>query len=140
MIKKKSYERRVYESVDDNSLSKAISKKNDKKKNKSCNKGLTHSLLFSNRPIWKFCQLGWNDENRHSMIPSKYRLRFIGSKNLSSAIPNLSIVNRQLLVKTCRCYRPYKVSQFFPHLLRMWFWGMHALLTGEFPAPKIICS
>ena len=40
MIKKISYERRVYESVDDNSLSKAISQKNDEK-NKSCNKGLT---------------------------------------------------------------------------------------------------
>ena len=41
MIKNKiSYERRVYESVDDNSLSKAISQKSDEK-NKSCNKGLT---------------------------------------------------------------------------------------------------
>ena len=39
MIKKISYERRVYESGDDNSLSKAISQKNDEK-NKSCNKGL----------------------------------------------------------------------------------------------------
>ena len=38
MIKKNSYERRVYESVDDNSLSKVISKKNDEK-DKSCNKG-----------------------------------------------------------------------------------------------------
>ena len=33
MIKKISYERRVYESVDDNSLSKAISQKTTKKKN-----------------------------------------------------------------------------------------------------------
>ena len=40
MIKKISYERRVYESVDDISLSKAISQKTDEK-NKSCNKGLT---------------------------------------------------------------------------------------------------
>ena len=39
MIKKISYERRVYESVDDNSLSKAISQKTDEK-NKSCNKVL----------------------------------------------------------------------------------------------------
>ena len=39
MIKKISYQRRVYESVDDNSLSKAISQKSDEK-NKSCNKGL----------------------------------------------------------------------------------------------------
>ena len=40
MIKKISYERRVYESVDDNSLSKAISQKKKKnEKNKSCNKG-----------------------------------------------------------------------------------------------------
>ena len=39
MIKKNSYERRVYESVDDNSLSKAISQKTDEK-NKSCNKGI----------------------------------------------------------------------------------------------------
>ena len=39
MIKKISYERRVYESVDDNSLSKAISQKTDEK-NKSCDKGL----------------------------------------------------------------------------------------------------
>ena len=38
-----SYERRVYESVDDNSLPKAISQKSDEK-NKSCNKGLT--LMF----------------------------------------------------------------------------------------------
>ena len=40
MIKKNSYERRVYESVDDNSLSKDISQKTDEK-NKSCNKGLS---------------------------------------------------------------------------------------------------
>ena len=39
MIKKISYERRVYESVDDNSLSKAISQKTDEK-NKSYNQGL----------------------------------------------------------------------------------------------------
>ena len=39
MIKKNSYERRVYESVDDDSLSKALSRKTDEK-NKSCNKGL----------------------------------------------------------------------------------------------------
>ena len=39
MIKKISYERRVYELVDDNSLSKDISQKNDEK-NKSCDKGL----------------------------------------------------------------------------------------------------
>ena len=39
MIKKNSYERRVYESIDDISLSKAISQKNNEK-NKSCNKGL----------------------------------------------------------------------------------------------------
>ena len=39
MIKKISYERRVYESEDDNNLSKAISQKSDEK-NKSCNKGL----------------------------------------------------------------------------------------------------
>ena len=37
--KKKSYERRVYESVDDSSLSKAISQKQTKKEN-SCSKGL----------------------------------------------------------------------------------------------------
>ena len=36
-----SYERRVYESVDDNSLSKAISQKTDEK-NKSCDKGLNY--------------------------------------------------------------------------------------------------
>ena len=45
MIKKISYERRVYESVDDNSLSKAISEKNDEK-NKSCNKGLKIYKVF----------------------------------------------------------------------------------------------
>ena len=45
MIKKNSYERRVYESVDDNSLSKAISQKNDEK-NKSCNKGLNKMNFF----------------------------------------------------------------------------------------------
>ena len=39
MIKKNFYDRRVYESVDENSLSKAISQKTDEK-NKSCNKGL----------------------------------------------------------------------------------------------------
>ena len=39
MIKKISYERRIYESVDDNSLTKAISQKLTKK-NKSCNNGL----------------------------------------------------------------------------------------------------
>ena len=33
MIKKNSYERRVYELVDDNSLSKAISQKTDEKMN-----------------------------------------------------------------------------------------------------------
>ena len=33
MIKRITYERRVYESVDDNSLSKAISQKTDKKIN-----------------------------------------------------------------------------------------------------------
>ena len=41
MIKKNSYERRVYESVDDNSLSKVISQKTDEEKNKTCNKGLS---------------------------------------------------------------------------------------------------
>ena len=46
MIKKISYERRVYESEDDN-LSKAISQKNDEK-NKSCNKGLSLSLVVPN--------------------------------------------------------------------------------------------
>ena len=45
MIKKISYERRVYESVDDNSPSKAISQKNDKK-NKSCDKGLNKMNIF----------------------------------------------------------------------------------------------
>ena len=45
MIKKISYERRVYESVDDNNLSKAISKKNDEK-NKSCDKGLNKMKIF----------------------------------------------------------------------------------------------
>ena len=42
MIKNITYERRVYESVDDNSLFKAISqKKKNNKKNKSFNKGLS---------------------------------------------------------------------------------------------------
>ena len=52
MIKKISYERRVYESVDDNSLSKAISqkKKNDEK-NKSCNKGLNKMKNFQLNPL-----------------------------------------------------------------------------------------
>ena len=45
MIKKISYERRVYESVDDNSQSKAISKKTDEE-NKSCNKGLNRMIFF----------------------------------------------------------------------------------------------
>ena len=45
MIKKFSYERRIYESVDDNSLSKAISQKTDEK-NKSCNKGLNKMKIF----------------------------------------------------------------------------------------------
>ena len=47
MIKKISYERLVYESVDDNSLSKDITpkKKNDEK-NKSCNKGLKSKAHF----------------------------------------------------------------------------------------------
>ena len=39
MIKNISYEPRVYESEDDNILSKTISQKIDEK-NKSCNKGL----------------------------------------------------------------------------------------------------
>ena len=46
MIKKNSYELRVYESVDDNSLFKAISQKTDEK-NKSCNKGLIN-LFYRN--------------------------------------------------------------------------------------------
>ena len=45
MIKKNSYERCVYELVDDNSLSKAISQNNDEK-NKSCNKGLNKMKNF----------------------------------------------------------------------------------------------
>ena len=45
MIKKIFYEHRVYESVDDNSLSKAISQKTDEK-NKSCNKGLKLNALL----------------------------------------------------------------------------------------------
>ena len=40
-----SYERRVYESVDDNSLSKVIFQKTDEK-NKSCNKGLNKMIFF----------------------------------------------------------------------------------------------
>ena len=44
MIKKISYEHCVYESVDDNSLSKAISQKTDEK-NKSCNKGLMVAVI-----------------------------------------------------------------------------------------------
>ena len=39
IIKKNSYDHRVYESVDDSSLSQAISQLTDEKKN-SCNKGL----------------------------------------------------------------------------------------------------
>ena len=39
MIKKISYERRVYESVDDNSLSKAISQKTDDKEINHATKG-----------------------------------------------------------------------------------------------------
>ena len=51
MIKKISYERRVYESVDDNSLSKAISQKTDEK-NKSRNKGLIFcSFSFEKKHI-----------------------------------------------------------------------------------------
>ena len=46
MIEKIPYERRVYESVDDNSLSKAISQKTDEKI-KSCNKGL-NKMIFLN--------------------------------------------------------------------------------------------
>ena len=45
MTKKISYERRVYESVDDNNLSKAISQKTDEK-NKSCNRGLIINLIL----------------------------------------------------------------------------------------------
>ena len=44
MIKKISYERCVYESVDDNSLSKAIYQKNDEKK--SCNQGVNKMNFF----------------------------------------------------------------------------------------------
>ena len=50
MIKKISYERRVYESVDDSSLSKAIFQKNDEK-NKSYNKELTARHLFERTNI-----------------------------------------------------------------------------------------
>ena len=46
MIKKILYEPRVYESVDENSLSKAISQKTDEN-NKSCNKGL-NKMIFLN--------------------------------------------------------------------------------------------
>ena len=45
MIKNISYERRVYESVDDNRLYKAISQKTDEK-NKSCNKRLNKIKIF----------------------------------------------------------------------------------------------
>ena len=45
MIKKNSYERRVYESVDENSLSKVISQKNDEK-NKSCKKRVKQIYKF----------------------------------------------------------------------------------------------
>ena len=44
MIKKISYEHRVYESVDDNILSKAISQKPNEK-NKSCKTGLNKKKL-----------------------------------------------------------------------------------------------
>ena len=43
MNKKISYERRVYESVDDNSLSKDILSQKTVEKNKSCNKGLNEN-------------------------------------------------------------------------------------------------
>ena len=45
MIKKISYERCAYESVDNNSLSKATSQKTDEK-NKSCDKGLNKMNIF----------------------------------------------------------------------------------------------
>ena len=52
MIKKKSYECRVYESVDDNSLSKAISQKTDEKKINHATKGQSPSLSSSDvRPL-----------------------------------------------------------------------------------------
>ena len=54
MIKKISYERRVYKSVDDNSLSKAISQKTDEK-NKSCNKGFYDYNIISREILkWKW--------------------------------------------------------------------------------------
>ena len=58
MIKKICYERRVYESVDDNSLSKAISQKTDEK-NKSCNKGLTgkENLLSKQEFAFNFLKI-----------------------------------------------------------------------------------
>ena len=45
MIKKISYERRAYESVDENSLSKDSQKTDEN--NKSCNKGL-NKMIFLN--------------------------------------------------------------------------------------------
>ena len=60
MSKKISYERRVYESVDDNSLSKAISQK-PTKKNKSCDKGLIKRRDNLNT-------LGENDINVHLLV------------------------------------------------------------------------
>ena len=56
MIKNITYERRVYESVDDNSLFKAISQKKKNEKNKSFNKGLSQIKflnLFNNLMIKK---------------------------------------------------------------------------------------
>ena len=46
MIKKTTHERRVYESVDDNSLFKVIFQKNNEK-NKSFNKGLSQMKFLN---------------------------------------------------------------------------------------------
>ena len=56
MIKKISYERCVYESVDDNSLPKAISQKNDEK-NKSCNKGLRGKRTIESLILHSFIEI-----------------------------------------------------------------------------------
>ena len=69
MIKKISYDRRVYESVDDNSLSKAISQKTDEK-NKSCNKGLMAIISFVLPLILYVNKTGVNAHHMGPFLPS----------------------------------------------------------------------
>ena len=90
MIKKISYERRVYESEDDNNLSKAISQKNDEK-NKSCNKGL--------KWIWKFLAMFLHLLN----LPQFWDHELVDVQNVIVRVASCSQIDVHNINCECNC-------------------------------------